>query len=114
MAFTGELAVITGGGSGMGQAWARRLAGEGATVAILDLNDEGMEATASGFTNVHQFSVDITDARAVKEAFADIEAQLGPVERVANAAAIMPFGRLVDEDPDLTNKVMNYSSLLGI
>ena len=116
MAFTGELAVITGGGSGMGQAWARRLAGEGATVAILDLNDEGMEATASGFTNVHQFSVDITDARAVKEAFADIEAQLGPVERVANAAAIMPFGRLVDEDPDLTNKVMavNYGGLANV
>jgi len=100
----------------MGQAWARRLAGEGATVAILDLNDEGMEATASGFTNVHQFSVDITDARAVKEAFADIEAQLGPVERVANAAAIMPFGRLVDEDPDLTNKVMavNYGGLANV
>ena len=69
MAFTGKLAVITGGGSGMGQAWARRLAGEGATVAILDLNNEGMEATASGFTNVHQFSVDITDAQAVRETF---------------------------------------------
>ena len=30
MAFTGHLAVITGGGSGMGQAWARQLANEGA------------------------------------------------------------------------------------
>ena len=38
----------------------------GATVAILDLNDEGMVATASGFTNVHRFSVDITDAQAVE------------------------------------------------
>lgn len=116
MAFTGKLAVITGGGSGMGQAWARRLAGEGATVAILDLNDEGMAATASGFTNVHRFSVDITDAQAVRETFSDIEARLGPVERVANAAAIMPFGRLVDEDPDLTNKVMavNYGGLANV
>ena len=116
MAFTGELAVITGGGSGMGQAWARRLAGEGATVAILDLNDEGMEATASGFTNIHRFSVDITDAQAVRGAFSDIEARLGPVERVANAAAIMPFGRLADEDPDLTNKVMsvNYGGLANV
>ena len=38
MAFTGELAVITGGGSGMGQAWARKLASEGATVALIDVN----------------------------------------------------------------------------
>ena len=116
MAFTGQLAVITGGGSGMGQAWARRLAGEGATVAILDLNDEGMATTASGFTNVHRFAVDITDAEAVRGIFSDIEARLGPVERVANAAAIMPFGRLVDEDPDLTNKVMavNYGGLANV
>ena len=100
----------------MGQAWARRLAGEGVTVAILDLNDEGMAETASGFANVHQFSVDITDAQALREVFSDIETRLGPVERVANAAAIMPFGRLVDEDPDLTNKVMavNYGGLANV
>ena len=116
MAFTGQLAVITGGGSGMGQAWARRLAGQGATVAIFDLNNEGMAATAAGFTNVHRYSVDITDAQAVREAFSNIETSLGPVERVANAAAIMPFGRLVDEDPDLTNKVMsvNYGGLVNV
>ena len=72
--------------------------------------------TASGFANVHQFSVDITDAQALREVFSDIETRLGPVERVANAAAIMPFGRLVDEDPDLTNKVMavNYGGLANV
>ncbi|MAJ53756.1 MAG: short-chain dehydrogenase, partial [Cellvibrionales bacterium TMED79] len=97
MAFTGQLAVITGGGSGMGQAWARQLAKEGATVAILDVNSEGMADTASGFDSVHRFEIDITDSSAVNAVFRDIEASLGPVERVINAAAIMPFGRLVDE-----------------
>ncbi|MDG1827873.1 MAG: SDR family NAD(P)-dependent oxidoreductase, partial [Luminiphilus sp.] len=42
MSFRGQVAVITGGGSGMGQAWARRLAKDGATVAILDVNEAGM------------------------------------------------------------------------
>ena len=116
MAFTGQLAVITGGGSGMGQAWARQLANEGATVAILDVNSEGMADTASGFDSVHRFEVDITDSEAVSAVFREIEASLGPVERVVNAAAIMPFGRLVEEDPRVTNKVMsvNYGGLANV
>ena len=68
MAFTGQLAVITGGGSGMGQAWARQLANEGATVAIIDVNSEGMADTASGLDSVHRFEVDITDSEAVSAA----------------------------------------------
>ena len=80
MAFTGQLAVITGGGSGMGQAWARQLASEGASVAILDVNSEGMADTASGFDRVHRFEIDITDSSAVSAVFRDIEASLGPVE----------------------------------
>ena len=84
MAFTGQLAVITGGGSGMGQAWARQLANEGATVAILDVNSEGMADTASGFDSVHRFEIDITDSSAVNAVFRDIEASLGPVELKQN------------------------------
>jgi len=116
MAFTGQLAVVTGGGSGMGQTWARKLAGGGATVVLIDVNAEGMEATASGFETVHPHLVDITDSDAVKQVFADIESNYGPIDRVINAAAIMPFGRLVDEDPKITNKVMtvNYGGLANV
>ena len=116
MAFTGQVAVVTGGGSGMGQTWARKLAHGGATVVLLDLNDEGMRATASGFEHVHSHVIDITDSDAVKQVFIEIETNYGPVERVVNAAAIMPFGRLVDEDPKVTNKVMsvNYGGLANV
>ena len=116
MAFTGQVAVVTGGGSGMGQTWARKLAHGGATVVLLDLNDEGMRATASGFEHVHSHVIDITDSDAVKQIFIEIETNYGPVERVVNAAAIMPFGRLVDEDPKVTNKVMsvNYGGLANV
>ena len=53
----------------MGQAWARQLANEGATVAILDVNSEGMADTASGFDSVHRFEIDITDSAAVSAVF---------------------------------------------
>ena len=85
MSFTGQVAVITGGGSGMGQAWARRLASGGATVAILDVNEAGMAETAAATQSIKPYTVDITDADAVAEVFADIETHLGPVDRVANA-----------------------------
>lgn len=116
MAYTGRLAVVTGGGSGMGQAWARRLAGSGASVVLLDVNTEGMAATASGLENIHTETIDITDSDAVRQVFREIEANHGAVDRVINAAAIMPFGRLVDEDPKVTNKVMsvNYGGLANV
>jgi len=116
MSFRGQVAVITGGGSGMGQAWARRLAKDGATVAILDVNEAGMAETAASASNIKPYVLDITDADAVASVFADIEASLGPVDRVANAAAIMPFGRLLEEDPKLTTRVMtiNYGGLVNV
>ena len=116
MAFTGQLAVVTGGGSGMGQAWARQLATNGASVALLDVNAEGMATTAAGYDAIYPFTVDITDADAVKAAISDIETQLGAIDRVINAAAIMPFGRLADEDPSVTNAVMsvNYGGLVNV
>jgi short-subunit dehydrogenase len=100
----------------MGQAWARRLAGSGASVVLLDVNTEGMAATASGFENIHTETIDITDSDAVRQVFREIEANHGAVDRVINAAAIMPFGRLVDEDPKVTNKVMsvNYGGLANV
>jgi short-subunit dehydrogenase len=100
----------------MGQAWARQLADNGASVALLDVNAEGMATTAAGYDAIYPFTVDITDADAVKAAISDIETQLGAIDRVINAAAIMPFGRLADEDPSITNAVMsaNYGGLVNV
>ena len=82
MAFTGQLAVITGGGSGMGQAWARQLANEGATVAILDVNSEGMADTASGLT-VFIGLKSTSRIRSGKRRIPRYRSSLGPVERVS-------------------------------
>jgi NAD(P)-dependent dehydrogenase (short-subunit alcohol dehydrogenase family) len=116
MAFKGTVALITGGGSGMGQTAARRLAGQGARVAIFDVNDEGMAKTAEGFDSVKPYRVDISDTDAVHAAVAQVEADLGPIDRVANAAAIMPFGKLLEQDPKIQLKLMdiNYGGLVNV
>ena len=62
MAFHGKVALITGAGSGMGQLAARRLAEQGARVAALDLNEEGLRQTQSGYDNVRNFAIDVTNA----------------------------------------------------
>lgn len=116
MAFNGKVALITGGGSGMGQKAALMLAEQGAQVAIFDVNDAGMEETASSSANIKSYHVDISDTEAVQTAVAQVESELGPIDRVANAAAIMPFGKLLEQDPSVQIKLMeiNYNGLVNI
>ena len=70
MAFTGQLAVVTGGGSGMGQTWARKLAEGGATVVLIDVNGKAWGNSFGFETFIHIVG---TDSDAVKQVFADIE-----------------------------------------
>ena len=116
MAFTGKVALITGGGSGMGRTAARQLAGQGASVAILDINEVGMAEAAEGHPTIRPYAVDITDTDAVRAVVDEVENELGPIDRVANAAAIMPFGKLLEQDPKLQLKLMdiNYGGLVNI
>ncbi|MEM9255119.1 MAG: SDR family NAD(P)-dependent oxidoreductase [Pseudomonadota bacterium] len=116
MAFKGKVAVITGGGSGMGRTAARKLAEQGAAVALFDVNEAGMTETAAGLDAVRPYSVDVSDTEAVHAAVERVEAEMGPVDRVASAAAIMPFGKLLEQDPKLQRKLMdiNYGGLVNI
>ena len=110
------LVLITGGGSGMGRETARRFAARGANVALFDLNEAGMAETAEGFDNIHSWSVDVTDFSAVCAAVAAVETRLGPILRLYNCAAIMPFGKLVEQDNAIIHKQMaiNYGGLVNI
>ncbi len=116
MANANDVVLITGGGSGMGRETARRFAARGATVALFDVNETGMAETAEGFDSVHAWSVDITDFQAVKDAVAAVEAKLGPITRLYNCAAIMPFGKLLEQDNAIIHKQMaiNYGGLVNI
>lgn len=116
MSFKGKVALITGGGSGMGRSAAQTLASQGAKVAILDINEAGMAETAADFGTITAYPVDISDTDAVHAVVAKVEDELGPIDRVCNAAAIMPFGRLLEQDPKLQLKLMdiNYGGLVNI
>ena len=92
----GEVAVVTGGASGMGQLFARRLAAAGAKVAIFDVNEAGLEATAAESANITAFTCDIANLEDVENRVAEVAGQMGPVELLVHAAALMPAHALAE------------------
>ncbi len=116
MAFSGKVAFITGGGSGMGRLAAQTLADAGASVAALDVDASGLEETASGRAGILPLTLDVTDATAVEEAVKRVEQELGPIDRVYNAAAIMPTGLLMDQELATIQRIMdiNYGGVVNV
>ena len=108
--------LISGAGSGMGQRAATRFAERGLKVAALDINAEGLAQTANGKSNVRTWTVDVTDTKAVASAVAEAESELGPIQTVYNAAAIMPLGKLMEQDVDTIHKIMdiNYGGTVNV
>jgi NAD(P)-dependent dehydrogenase (short-subunit alcohol dehydrogenase family) len=88
-------AVITGGASGLGEATARRLASEGASVAIIDLPASRGEALAKELGPAVRFTpADVTSEDEVSDALTAAE-EAGPVRIVVNCAGIGTPGRIV-------------------
>jgi 2-hydroxycyclohexanecarboxyl-CoA dehydrogenase len=79
-----KTAVVTGGGSGIGQAVARRLRADGMNVATLDLTPSDDEFA---------YTADVTDRGQVEDALTAIRATIGPVTVLVNAAGLEKFKR---------------------
>ncbi len=94
----GKVALVTGGASGMGRICALRLAKRGARVAIFDLNEAGLAETAAGNENIQAFRCDISSQSEIETRIEEVEAQLGPVDQLVHAAALMPAHSLADHD----------------
>ncbi|MDT0186067.1 3-oxoacyl-ACP reductase FabG [Microbacterium sp. ARD31] len=98
--FTDRVAVVTGGAQGIGAATARRLAKEGATVAILDLNAARANETALGLRG-HDgqpehvgLGCDVTNETEVAAAFSNIQNTFGHIDVLVNNAGITRDGLL--------------------
>jgi short-subunit dehydrogenase len=107
--------LITGAGSGMGQLAARNLAAEGYNVAAVDVNEKGLLETAEGHQNIRTFQADVTDYANIADVVEETETKLGPIKRVLNAAAIMPLGKIEDQDIEVFHRVMaiNYNGVVN-
>jgi len=91
-----KLALVTGGASGMGRIIALRLATSGAQVAIFDVNEAGLEATAAEHDRITAFRCDIGDLADVEAKVRHVQEALGPIELLVHAAALMPSHKLID------------------
>jgi len=116
MAFKGKVALVTGGASGMGRLDALRLARQGAKVAIMDLNEAGLKATAAESANIKPYVCDVSNLEQVRQVVAQIEQDLGPIDRLTHCAAIMPGQSIKDMPAELINKVMtiNYGGTVNL
>jgi NAD(P)-dependent dehydrogenase (short-subunit alcohol dehydrogenase family) len=86
--FKGQVAVVTGGASGIGEGCARRLAQGGAKVIIADINLEKAEAVAKSIGG-HAMHVDVAQADSVEKLAVDAEAKHGPVSIVVTSAGVL-------------------------
>ena len=99
---SGKVAVVTGGGRGIGAATARALAANGARVAIGDVDLDTARDTASSLgADAIALPLDVTDRPGFTAFLDDVERRLGAIDVLVNNAGIMPVVR-ADEEPDAT------------
>lgn len=124
----GKVALVTGGGMGVGRAIGKRLAAEGARVIVNDILPDRCaavveEISAAGGTAL-AMPCDIIDLDAVRAALADAAGQLGPVDILVNNAGVVPERRtgeiglptFLEMDPRYWAKIvdLNYYGVMNM
>ncbi len=105
-----KVALITGGGGGIGGATCKRFAREGALVAVMDRNLESATAVALAITanggKAKAYSCDITDRASVDTAVAAAIADLGPIDILVNNAGWDVFAPFTKTQPEQWDKLI--------
>lgn len=109
-----KVAIVTGGAQGLGQAISQRLAREGCTVVIADVNEQGVADTAAAIARetgrrVIGVNVDVTQEAEVKALFDRAVQEFGRVDVVVANAAILIAEPIADADAGKWRAVMNVN-----
>jgi NAD(P)-dependent dehydrogenase (short-subunit alcohol dehydrogenase family) len=97
---SGAVAIVTGGGSGIGKALCERFARDGAQVAVVDRNGDAARAVADALAgDAFAAGVDVTDEAAVERLVSQVEQRLGPIDiYCSNAGVALGVGLGTDDD----------------
>jgi 2-hydroxycyclohexanecarboxyl-CoA dehydrogenase len=104
-----KVAIVTGGGQGIGRALTLRLAEEGCKVAIFDLKPEAGEETAAIAGDgavIKTYALDVSDQDAVNAAVEAVESDLGPVWALVNNAGWDKPAPFLATDKTLWDKII--------
>ncbi len=105
-----RVAVVTGGGSGMGQAICRSLAEAGHRVGVLDIDVEAASRTAKDLEGsgaaALAAAVDVSDRSAVDRALGEVRQAFGPVEIVVTSAGIEAFESFLDISAEAWDRML--------
>jgi 2-hydroxycyclohexanecarboxyl-CoA dehydrogenase len=108
MRLEGRTALVTGGASGIGAATCRRLAAEGARVAVTDMNAQGAGEVAAE-VNGMPYEMDVRDTSAIAGAVKAAEDELGPIDILVNNAGYDEFGFFVNTDEAMWDRVLGVN-----
>jgi 3-oxoacyl-[acyl-carrier protein] reductase len=99
--FSNQVALVTGAASGLGEGIARRLAEEGAKLALFDRDVDRLQKIAASIgRDARSYPLDITDPSAVTAAVGAAERELGPIAVLINSAGIVgPTNRMIVDYP---------------
>ena len=104
MDLEGQVAIVTGGGQGIGKAIALRLAAEGADIGIIDINSKNGERTAKHIRDLNRRAIsaaaDIANFEAVEAAMNEIVGTLGRLDILVNNAGIEKRAAFLEITPD--------------
>ena len=108
LAFTGRVAIVTGGASGIGNAAAQLLHRGGARVAIVDIDgDAATRAAAQLGEGAAGYQADIADADAVARLVQTVEREVGPVAILINSAAVLDDKTFLESGPADWHRMMS-------
>jgi len=97
MNVSGQIAVVTGGGSGLGEATARALAAQGAKVALLDISVERAEKVAAEIDGV-AVKCDVSSGESAEAAVAEVVEKLGAPRILVNCAGIVLAAKTLNKE----------------